>query len=527
MPNTFIQSTAGVKLCLTRCNRKQCCRTTVAFLFSHIGLTALVVGYSVMGAFLFQHLEQEHELQKVSVIQEWKEDTVEDIWSLTTNMHLEKSLQDHCTTSCEPLNRPPLAQALLQRKRAEHATEQIEVVKREMIDTLWNLTLDLNVLWKDNWTELADHHVTDFFRRAQTLLEDTLVPSPVPTAAPQIQCSTTCAVSMNSSAETKKNWTDTVTDTIDLFQRNITEATRDGFESQKMHTKWTFSSSFLYALSVITTIGYGHVTPKTTQGKIVTVIYAVVGIPIMLLFLANVGDFLARIFRAIFSYISSCSFGRTSKSTGTSGSLSRRGKGGRKRSQSRSLPGGSRQKRTKLRNLGKSVSVESPSLAPIAPTWDTTDDDEGDSIQVVSTPSVPRRGNNPESGRKRKGSNSVPVLGCLVIMGSYLFGGAMLFALWEDWPYLDAFYFCFVTLTTIGFGDFVPGASMLGQDTASQKLVVCCVYVLVGLALIACCFNLMQEQVRWYATEVARILGLVDDSKEDVVIETERVNLEV
>lgn len=34
--------------------------------------------------------------------------------------------------------------------------------------------------------------------------------------------------------------------------------------------------------------------------------------------------------------------------------------------------------------------------------------------------------------------------------------GALLFIKWEQWNFSDAFYFCFVTMTTIGFGDIVP-----------------------------------------------------------------------
>ena len=34
--------------------------------------------------------------------------------------------------------------------------------------------------------------------------------------------------------------------------------------------------------------------------------------------------------------------------------------------------------------------------------------------------------------------------------------GGVLFALLESWTYMDAFYYCFVSLTTIGFGDLVP-----------------------------------------------------------------------
>ena len=35
---------------------------------------------------------------------------------------------------------------------------------------------------------------------------------------------------------------------------------------------WTFASAMLYSATVITTIGYGNITPKTAMGKIVTMV---------------------------------------------------------------------------------------------------------------------------------------------------------------------------------------------------------------------------------------------------------------
>lgn len=47
----------------------------------------------------------------------------------------------------------------------------------------------------------------------------------------------------------------------------------------------------------------------------------------------------------------------------------------------------------------------------------------------------------------------------------------------------------------IGFGDKFPGASVGNDKEAQEKLVITSVYLLFGMALLAMCFNLAQEEV--------------------------------
>lgn len=47
--------------------------------------------------------------------------------------------------------------------------------------------------------------------------------------------------------------------------------------------------------------GYGHIAPNTQLGKIVTILYALIGIPLTLVFLANIGDLMASMFRYMYS----------------------------------------------------------------------------------------------------------------------------------------------------------------------------------------------------------------------------------
>lgn len=69
--------------------------------------------------------------------------------------------------------------------------------------------------------------------------------------------------------------------------------------------------------------------------------------------------------------------------------------------------------------------------------------------------------------------------------------GAAVFAEYENWPYLDALYYCFITLTTIGFGDIV--ALQREDSLAKQPYYVAfsLVFILFGLTVVSSVMNLL------------------------------------
>lgn len=51
---------------------------------------------------------------------------------------------------------------------------------------------------------------------------------------------------------------------------------------------------------------------------------------------------------------------------------------------------------------------------------------------------------------------NLPISVAIFILLGYIFVGATLYYMWEDWGFFESFYFVFISMSTIGFGDYVP-----------------------------------------------------------------------
>ncbi|XP_054478294.1 potassium channel subfamily K member 5-like [Anoplopoma fimbria] len=137
----------------------------------------------------------------------------------------------------------------------------------------------------------------------------------------------------------------------------------------KHRNSWDWGNSVIFAATIVTTIGYGNVAPKTKGGRVFCILYGLCGIPLCLVWISQLGSFF-----------------------------------------------GDRAKRLSQVLIRKGVSVKKVQLTCTALflLW-------GLLVHLVIPPFV--------------------------------------FMSVEGWSYLDGLYFSFITLTTVGFGDYVAGVN--------------------------------------------------------------------
>lgn len=233
--------------------------------------------------------------------------------------------------------------------------------------------------------------------------------------------------------------------------------------------------------------------PKTALGKAVTIGYAVIGIPLTLLYLSVVGALLSRLARSVFSRALCCCLctkcGYCCLDERSLASKERKEKVRRQEEYTRSQtlhlqepyyvrsPSGTIISASQAHSVGSNSIKEKPQGLGFLRDCDSTSCTDTDSKVSL-----------------RGFSILAPVSLCLVAIFTYIFFGALILYQLEGWSPIDGVYFCFMSLSTIGFGHLAPGATQ--KNGASTGTVwFCSIYIMTGLALTAMCFNVLHDEI--------------------------------
>ncbi|XP_060077898.1 potassium channel subfamily K member 16-like [Ylistrum balloti] len=175
--------------------------------------------------------------------------------------------------------------------------------------------------------------------------------------------------------------------------------------NKTIYTQWDFSGSFSFVITVVTTIGYGNLAPRTGLGKVAVVVFAFIGIPITMIMISYIGQLLTRL-----------------------------------------------SKRVNKCNLCSSKPMVNKVL----------------NIVLIIT------------------------LGITMLFGI----PAFIFNQVEKWDFLEGLYYCFVTLSTIGFGDYIAAISenrLSDRGAGDVYRVVTYVWILFGLSYLSLVISYITE----------------------------------
>lgn len=180
----------------------------------------------------------------------------------------------------------------------------------------------------------------------------------------------------------------------------LLDANKHGVDARTNFTtvdNWSFAQSFFFAVTVVTTIGYGHVSPLSDVGRVICIVYAIIGVPMTLLLLSIVVRKLLIFLNDTYLWF-----------------------------------------RRRI-------------------TIDRRSDSKIRFIHLF-----------------------------LVILFSFIFlfiiPSIVFTYIEDDWTFVDSFYFCFISLTTIGLGDLVAGDSPTQRNRLFYKVCLT-VYLIVGVTI--------------------------------------------
>ncbi|XP_043790634.1 uncharacterized protein LOC122713886 isoform X1 [Apis laboriosa] len=250
------------------------------------------------------------------------------------------------------------------------------------------------------------------------------------------------------------------------FEEQLHTAHEAGVHTYSGQRSWSFLNAVVYCLTVITTIGYGHISPSTNTGRAITIVYAIFGIPMFLIILADFGKLFTRGIKFLWAFV------RRLYYTGSC------------RKVRRTVP---------VQEVMKGVQLVYDLATFKRPSQINPEDIEEMQKQAQQSQTVLNLdGNVPDTPETPAMSAfavddefNLPISVAIFILVVYIFIGAAIFWWSEEWGFFESFYFVFISMSTIGFGDYVPQMHpvyMMGSI----------IYLVFGLALTSMCINVVQ-----------------------------------
>ncbi|XP_051002932.1 potassium channel subfamily K member 18 [Acomys russatus] len=264
---------------------------------------------------------------------------------------------------------------------------------------------------------------------------------------------------------------------------------------------WSFLSALFFCCTVFSTVGYGHMYPVTRLGKYLCMLYALFGIPLMFLVLTDIGDIVATLLSRAYSRFQALLCLPHALSKRCSSRLPCR-KPADSKPVEEAIP-------QIVIDAGPDQLLDAqPSREPVSPScsvelFERLVAEKQSKLQPPVMRPVERSSSCPElvlgrlscsilSNLDEVGQQverlDIPLPVIALVILAYISCAAAILPFWEtELGFEDAFYFCFVTLTTIGFGDITL--------VHPHFFLFFSIYIIVGMEMVFIAFKLMQNRL--------------------------------